>query len=53
MYTHYNQKENRRKKIEGYLPDDKSYKANLPLVKYRGCILPEDMVMSGTMEVII
>ena len=31
---------------------DKNFKANLPLVKYGGCVLTEDMVLSGTMEVI-
>ena len=37
--------------IEEYLPKDSGYHTKFPLVRYRGCVLPEDMVMSGTMEV--
>ena len=41
----------RRDQIEEYLRKDRNYKANLPLVMYQGCVLTEDMVMSGTLEV--
>ena len=40
------------KGIEEHLPQDTYYRANFPLVRYRGCLLPKDMIMSGTLEVI-
>ena len=51
-YHHYTKKQSRRMSIEEYLPKDSGYHTKFPLVRYRGCVLPEDMVMSGTMEVI-
>ena len=51
VYTYYAKKDSLKKEIEEWLPKDKSYKTNFPLVKYHGCILPEDMPMSGVMEV--
>ena len=40
-----------KKDISEYLPKDNGYQANFPLVRYLDCVLPEDMIMSGTMEV--
>ena len=52
VYKYRAAKESRKKEITEHLPKDPGYNANFPLVRYHDCILPEDMILSGTMEVI-
>ena len=51
VYQYKKKRDLLKKDISEYLPKDSGYHANFPLVRYLDCVLPEDMIMSGTMEV--
>ena len=51
VYQYKKKRDLLKKDISEYLPKDSGYQANFPLVRYLDCVLPEDMIMSGTMEV--
>ena len=53
LYFVYVKIRNRRRRqalIEEYLPDSRYIHADLPLVRYKGCVLSKDIIINGVME---